>query len=131
MSRTGSRWSRRGGSSGRSRFPTQWLAPYAATHLDGTGAPADEIARTALAATVDDLLNFVPGIVFINENPRQAYFKGAPLDYLAFWRNDPRFPAFWSDYRKHGSVDGFGVYVRNKGEGPTAFDAVCRTIAAN
>jgi hypothetical protein len=101
-----------------SRFPTQWLAPYAAMHLDGAGAPVDDIARFALAATIDDLLTFQPGIVFINENPLQAYFKGPPLDFLRFWNKDPRFAPFWTHYRKHGVVDGFGAYVREAAAAP-------------
>ena len=97
-----------------SRFPAQWLAPYVAATLDADGAPTDEIGRYAREATVGDLIDFEPDILFITESARQLYYKGQPLDYVAFWGGDPRFPQVWSAYEKRGLVGGFRVYLRRR-----------------
>jgi hypothetical protein len=96
-----------------SRFPALWLAPYIATKLDGEGGPDDDIARFALRATVDDLIAFEPDIVFVDEAPERPWYRGRPLDYVAFWSHDSRFRNFWQAYERRGMADNFAVYVRN------------------
>jgi hypothetical protein len=97
-----------------SRFPAQWLAPYVATTLDADGAPSEEIGRYLLEANVNDLIQFAPDIVFVNESPEQLYYKGKPLDYVAFWSHDRRFAAVWSGYEKRGLAGDFRIYVRRQ-----------------
>lgn len=104
VNRTGLIWA--------SRFPSLWLSPYVATRLDEGGGPGDDIGRFALDATVSDLIAFRPDIVFVNQASERPWYRGAPLDYLAFWDNDPRFFSFWKEYERRGSVGDFGVYVR-------------------
>ena len=95
-----------------SRFPAQWLAPYVAAHWQDGLLPADPIVTFALEATVSDLESFRPDIVFIDIRERQPYFTGRPLEYLKFWKNDPRFAAIWQDYEIRNEPGDFAVYVR-------------------
>jgi putative flippase GtrA len=95
-----------------SRFPTQWLAPYAAANLDAEGAPADDLSRFALQATIDDLIRFEPQLVIIDERPKQAYFRAAPLDFQRFWKNDPRFAHLWCNYQLRARERGFSFWER-------------------
>jgi len=90
-----------------SRFPTQWLAPYVAEN--DRNVP---ISRMALRAVVDDLVSGEPDIVFVDRRARQDYFRGAPLDYLAFWNTDPRFAVLWAKYRMVAEVAGFEIWTR-------------------
>ena len=96
-----------------SRFPSQWLAPFAAMTRDETGAPNDSVGRFALDATVDDFIAFAPDIVFIDESPERPHFKGKPLDYVLFWSTDGRFARAWKGYERRGDTAGFGVYVKS------------------
>lgn len=95
-----------------SRFPSLWLSPYVATKLDDEGGPNDDIARFMLKANVDDLIEYEPGIVFIDEAAERPWYRGKPLDYLDFWDKDGRFFAFWKRYERRGDVGDFAVYVR-------------------
>jgi hypothetical protein len=95
-----------------SRFPSQWLLPFAATTLDDRGVPVDGVGQFALEATVSDIIAFAPDIVFIDERPERPDFRAQPLDYVSFWNKDVRFPIPWKAYEKRGVADGFGVYVR-------------------
>jgi hypothetical protein len=95
-----------------SRFPTQWLAPYAAANLDAEGAPADDLSRFALQAIIDDLIRFEPQLVIIDERPKQAYFHAAPLDFQRFWQNDPRFAHLWCNYQLRARERGFSFWER-------------------
>jgi hypothetical protein len=95
-----------------SRFPAQWLAPYAAANLDAEGAPADDLSRFALQATIDDLIRFEPQLVIIDERTKQAYFRAAPLDFQRFWQNDPRFGHFWCNYQLRARERGFSFWER-------------------
>lgn len=97
-----------------SRFSSLWLSPYVATKLDEEGGPGDDIARFELDATVTDLIDFQPDIVFVDEAPERPYYRGAPLDYLSFWGNDGRFFGFWKNYERRGTAGDFAVYVRKK-----------------
>lgn len=90
-----------------SRFPTQWLAPHVAEH--GWNTPIADMARRLV---VDDLIAGRPDIVIVDTRPKQSYFKGKPLDFLAFWDTDPRFGPLWRQYRKAGTHFGFEVWVR-------------------
>lgn len=95
-----------------SRYSSQWLAPYVANNLDEDGGPADDIGRTVIKSTYDDLKAFAPEIVFVNENPVRPRFTGPPLDHVKLWETDERLKFFWRNkYRRRGVVDGFGVYV--------------------
>ena len=95
-----------------SRYSSQWLAPYVANNLDEDGGPADDIGRTVIKSTYDDLKRFAPEIVFVNENPVRPRFTGPPLDHVKLWETNERFKFFWRNkYRRRGVVDGFGVYV--------------------
>jgi hypothetical protein len=96
-----------------SRFPSQWLLPFAVTTLDESGVPTDGFGKFALDATVSDLIDFAPDIVFIDERPEQPDFRGRPLAYVDFWNKDVRFPQAWKAYERRGDADGFGVYVRH------------------
>jgi hypothetical protein len=95
-----------------SRFPSLWLSPYVATKLDDEGGPNDDIARFMLKANVDDLIEYEPEIVFVDEAAERPWYRGKPLDYLDFWDNDGRFFAFWKRYERRGDVGDFAVYVR-------------------
>ena len=97
-----------------SRFPSLWLAPFIATTLDESGVPVDGFGQFALEATVSDLINFAPDIVFIDERPEQPNFRGRPLDYVTFWNKDVRFPRAWKAYERRGDADGFSVYVKRE-----------------
>jgi hypothetical protein len=96
-----------------SRFPSLWLSPYVATKLNDEGGPDDDIARFVLDATVSDLIDFEPDVVFVNQAAERSWYRGAPLDYLAFWDKDSRFRRFWRSYEPRSAVGDFGVYVRS------------------
>jgi hypothetical protein len=97
-----------------SRFPSQWFLPFTATTLDESGVPVDGVGQLALEATVSDLIEFAPDIVFIDERPERPDFRGDPLDYVVFWNKDVRFPRAWRAYDRRGDADGFGIYVRRE-----------------
>lgn len=105
-----------------SRFPALWLSPYVATKLDDEGGPDDDIARFMLEATVSDLIDFEPDIVLVDEAAERAWYRGPPLDYLAFWDHDPRFRRLWRDYVRRGTASDFGIYVRATGPSPQSED---------
>jgi hypothetical protein len=95
-----------------SRFPTQWLAPYAALSLGANGAPTDDLSRFALKATVDDLIQFQPEVIVIDERPKQAYFRSVPLEFARFWQNDSRFANLWCNYELRAREQGFSFWQR-------------------
>jgi hypothetical protein len=95
-----------------SRFPAQWLAPYAAATLGPDGGPSDAIGRFALSAAVDDLVAFKPDIVFIDEGAEQSYFRDKPIDWLGFYGKDPCFGGLWAGYERRPDAGRFAVYVR-------------------
>jgi len=95
-----------------SRFPSLWFSPYVATKLDDKSGPSDDIARFVLDATISDLVEFKPDIVFVDQAPTRPAYREAPLDYLVFWDADPRFRGFWKSYEQRGSIGDFGIFVR-------------------
>jgi len=93
-----------------SRYPTQWLLPYAADmeKRQREGKAVDSFAEQTIAfarsTAVDDLISDPPQLVIVDDRKEKPYFSG-PFDYLAFYDKDPRFKDFWSDYvldRKRG-----------------------------
>lgn len=98
-----------------SRFSSQWLAPHIATELDEDGRPADDIGRMVLTSTFEDLEKFKPEIVFVDERPVRAHFTGRPLDFVEFWQSDDKFFFYLrKNYRRHGVMGEFAIYVRNE-----------------
>ncbi len=95
-----------------SRFPSLWFSPHIATKLDDDGRAIDDIARFVLGATIDDLIDFRPDVVFVDQASERSWYREEPLDYLVFWDTDPRFESFWKGYERRGATGDFGVYVR-------------------
>jgi hypothetical protein len=95
-----------------SRFPSLWFSPHIATKLDDEGRAIDDIARFVLEATIDDLIDFQPDVVFVDQAAERSWYREEPLDYLGFWDTDPRFESFWKGYERRGATGDFGVYVR-------------------
>ena len=93
-----------------SRLPTQWLAPYVDANWHGGRVPEDEIVQKALDCTVSDLISFKPEIVMIDITTEQFYIKSGKFEFVKFWQNDKRFPAFWDDYKYRETVSGFDIF---------------------
>ena len=72
------------------------------------------IMKRSTHTTVSDLVEGEPDVVFISKRTEKTYVKDG---YFAIYSNaqDPRFPAFWSGYRKSGSVADFEIHVRSGG----------------
>jgi hypothetical protein len=93
-----------------SRLPTQWLAPYVDAKWQGGTLPDDEIVQKALDWTVSDLITFTPDFVMIDITTDQFYIKSGKFEFIKFWQNDKRFPAFWSKYKYRETVSGFDIF---------------------
>lgn len=95
-----------------STLPTQWFAPYVATHGGEGAADTDPVVRLARRTTVDDLLRWQPDLVLVDEGQHQLYVPGGKFDYVSFWSRDERFVTLWQQYKRQGKIDNFAVYTR-------------------
>ncbi|BBE35133.1 GtrA family protein [Sphingosinicella microcystinivorans] len=108
------------GATWTSRFPAQWLVPGAVGRLAGSNCQNDhnscrkvrEILNYSRRATVDDLIAYKPGHVFIDERKRKSYFVDGKFNYLAYLSADPRFADVWKNYRKAATIQGYVLWVR-------------------
>ncbi|MBB4633782.1 GtrA family protein [Sphingosinicella soli] len=108
------------GATWASRFPAQWLVPGAVGLLAEPHCRADpqscskvkQILNYSRQATVDDLIAFKPGHVFVDERKRKSYFVGEKFNYLDYLSDDPRFASLWKSYRKVAFVQGYALWVR-------------------
>ena len=96
-----------------SRLPTQWLAPYVADHWKKGEDLSDPITQLALTWTIDDLENFKPTLVVVDESQEQADALGGEFTFLKFWANDPRFASLWQSYSLKSNADGIEIFKRN------------------
>lgn len=103
-----------------SRFPTQWITPYVASKWKSGPLPQDTLVRQTLDNTVSDLIAGQPDIVFVDEAKNQYYVPGGYFDYIAFWSNDERFPPFWQNYERRGTVYTFAVFTKKSNAVATA-----------
>lgn len=97
-----------------STLPTQWFAPYVATHGGEAAAQPDAIVQLARRTTVDDLLRWQPDLILVDEGRYQLYVPGGKFDYVSFWNSDTRFASLWQHYQRQGEVENFAVYTRTK-----------------
>ena len=113
------------GATWTSRFPAQWLVPGAAGLLSEPKCQINhqscrqalQILNYSRRATVDDLLAFKPGHVFVDERKRKSYFIGGKFNYLEYLSGDPRFASVWENYRKVDSIQGYALWVRDDDPG--------------
>jgi putative flippase GtrA len=116
------------GATWTSRFPAQWLVPGAAGLLSEPKCQTDhqscsqalQILNYSRRATVDDLIVFKPGHVFVDERKRKSYFVGGKFNYLEYLSGDPRFASVWENYRKVDSIQGYALWVRDDDPGQLA-----------
>jgi hypothetical protein len=103
-----------------SRFPAQWLVPGAVGLLSKPNcrthhrscSQALQILNYSRGATVEDLIVFKPGHVFVDERKRKSYFVDGKFNYLEYLSADPRFASVWKNYRKVDSIQGYTLWVR-------------------
>lgn len=99
-----------------SRYPAQWLLPGAIDRLaskgcgDGRCAKAQSIASFARSSIIDDIDQFEPKVIFVDERAHKSYFASQGFDYLDFLSEDPRFADIRSCYTRAGNAGNYGVY---------------------
>lgn len=110
-----------------SRYPAQWLLPYAADmeQRKHDGAPisplAEETIEYARKTAVDDLIARPPQWVVVDEKRHKPYFT-VPFDYLAFYAKDPRFDSFWSEYKLDHRLGAWAFYRRDSARSSASLD---------
>jgi hypothetical protein len=95
-----------------SNAPAQWLMPYVQSRQDAGDAAGDAIVTKALKSVVDDFIRERPDVVIIDTLDKPRLKAGRVFDYLGFWKGDPRFEDFWSQYQEKERNKVFIVYTR-------------------
>jgi hypothetical protein len=113
INRVGARWV--------GSYPYQWLIAGALTRQHDESCPSSRESCAELTAildfarrtNVDDFVSSSPDIVLIDERPRKSYLPDEDFDYIAFLKNDARFPAIWQRYTKVDDTLDYGIWLRN------------------
>lgn len=103
-----------------SRFPTQWLLPGALINsesLDCSAVPAkcrenDKILDYARSSNVEDIKNYRPDYIIIDNRKTGAYIKDTSFDYVTFMSVDPAFAALWQSYKLAAETRYFTIWAR-------------------
>lgn len=105
-----------------SRFPCLWPVPgvqrILAAPQDFTAeqvAAARQADRYVTDAVVEDFERRLPSVVIVDARKNKSYFAGVAFDYIAHFRQDPRFARLWSDYRRAENYLGFEIWRRMPG----------------
>jgi hypothetical protein len=69
------------------------------------------------ATMVEDALRFPPQLLMVDRRPQFPPLTALRFDFLAYFRQDPRFARLMDGYRYAGRVSGQDVYVRINGAG--------------
>ncbi len=105
-----------------SRYPAQWLLPGAVSFLNEADcikevdicAQYRGVLDSARSDIVEDLINYKPQLVYIDDRQDKSHFRGTRFDYLQFLSASPAFQMEWIHYNRIGRVSelGYEVYER-------------------
>lgn len=100
-----------------SRTNSQWFLP-AVIQLRAQGARADQAMlasaeHNARAFILRDLAR-APDLVILDRNSARHTVSAGDFDFLAFYREDPRFRAAWASYREIAPVSHYRLFVRRR-----------------
>lgn len=101
-----------------SHYSAQWLIPGAYDRLmlnkcsSGRAdcANSEEILDFARNSIIEDIEQFQPDIIFVDERERKAYFRSRDFDYFEFLSADARFRELRPCYERIGETMRFGVF---------------------
>jgi hypothetical protein len=103
-----------------SRTNSQWFLPAVVQLRSGRKEPfpgARALAeRNAREFILHDLAA-KPDLVIVDTDSARHTVSRDDFDFLAFYREDPRFRAAWSHYREVKPIFGFRLFVRNQEQG--------------
>lgn len=102
-----------------SRFPTIWPVPGVWHGLHGSGpSPSPEEMRElnevmdwTRRAVAEDLQEFRPDLVIVDERPRKSLFDPLEFDWLTWAASDSLFAQVWPDYTLLERVGPMAVYA--------------------
>lgn len=95
-----------------SRTNSQWFLP-AVVQSRATGRPHAKAERLARQFALRDL-NQQPDVVIVDTDSQRHTQSGRGFDFVAFYREDPRLDAAWSNYGEAERVSTFRVFVRKQ-----------------
>lgn len=101
-------------------YMSMWLLPALYPHPGVRGGEILFRPAAARGSAERDLLERIgaslagkrPALVLIDRDEGEAAFRGAHFDYLAYFRQDPRFAAEWGNYRYLTSIETTDIYAR-------------------
>jgi hypothetical protein len=64
------------------------------------------------ATVVEDVVRFPPQVILVDRNPQYARLDELGFDFVAYFRQDPRFARVMAGFRYSGQVSNHDVYVR-------------------
>ncbi|HEX6604787.1 MAG TPA: hypothetical protein VF027_07905, partial [Sphingomicrobium sp.] len=96
-----------------SRTNSQWFLP-AVVQLRAAGRPSASVEQHARDFIMHDL-GAKPTLVLIDTDSRGHTRGPADFDFLAFYKEDPKFRAEWAAYREIEPIDHFRQFVRESG----------------
>ena len=97
-----------------SRTNGQWFLP-AVAQLRAVGHPSASVERHAREFIMHDL-GSKPTLVLIDTDSRGHTRGPANFDFLAFYKEDPKFRGAWAAYREIEPIDHFRQFVRTNGD---------------
>ena len=99
-----------------SRFPTLWLLPGTVRKRHAgspdNGALLEEMETFTRESVIADLAADMPDLIVVDDRVEKSYFAELSFDYLAFFRQDPRFARIWSEYVWVAEEAAFDIYRR-------------------
>lgn len=103
-----------------SRYPAQWFIPGAhdilalqdCTIAKSACEKSEAILVYARTSIIEDIVQFQPELIFVDERTDKAYFRDQNFDYFDFLSHDPRFESLQACYRRVGVTLGYGVFEK-------------------
>jgi hypothetical protein len=86
--------------------------PVAAGRSFRTPEEMDPTEARFFATVVNDTLRFPPQMILVDRHPQYAPLDSIGFDFIAYFRQDPRFARVMDDFRYVGRVSHHDVYVR-------------------
>ncbi len=101
-----------------SRYPAQWLIPGAYNRLAQGDCGSEGVACSELEGVLDfarnsiieDIEQFQPDLIFVDEREEKSYFRSLDFDYFEFLAADARFEEIRPCYERVGEAIEYGVY---------------------